>query len=180
MLDQLRHLYDISFPDYERKPFEMVLKGIDQRSMEGYVLSVEGQVTGLAFVILGDSAVVLDYLAVDPHWQNHHLGTEILDALQKIYQKPIIVEIESTYTDADPQKQRRKSFYLRNGFLDTENPILLFDVEMELLSTLRPVSFAEYEHIMQNYFHRDIYQYLKPLPKTSRKVNNMLKHEENV
>lgn len=154
--EDLRPLYMKSFPDYERKPFEMIEEGLENGKMEAFRLrSAEKENTksiGLAFTILGDRVMVLDYLAVDPDQQSSGYGARILESLERQYEKPIVVEIESTFASEEEDRKRRKNFYLRNGFFDDKTRILLFGTEMELMSTDRPVSFDEYFETMSDYF----------------------------
>lgn len=162
-MKELKHLYKESFPDAERKPFGMILKGMKQGSMQCFVLLYEGELAGLAFVILGKTAHVLDYLAIDPQMQGKSLGSIILKQLSEIYDKPLVVEIESTIglEDKNSQPVRRKQFYERNDFLSANQEIEFFGVEMELMSTKRQVLFDEYEKIMQDYFRMPMKKFLK-------------------
>lgn len=157
-LKSLEPLYTASFPDYEAKPFEMILDGVRSHRMEAYVLKTQqNESAALAFVILGRKAVLLDYLAVDPAFQSHGFGSRILDQLSELYDAPLIVEIESTYENVDDEEKnlriRRKNFYLRNGFYDDEEKIRLFGVDMELMSTRSKLSFEDYFEILDEYLN---------------------------
>lgn len=152
-LKSLESLYHASFPDYEAKPFEMIIDGTENGLMDSYVLMISQEdkkvPAALAFVILGKKITLLDYLAVDPAYQSYGLGSYILSKLSEVYEKPLVVEIESTEekeTEAEEQlqRERRKQFYLKNGFLDSGVRISLFGVNMELLSSRLRIDYDDY------------------------------------
>lgn len=151
-IEEVFRLYEDSFPKYERKPFEMVLSGQEEGKMETYSVFVQGQYAALVFVIPGAKVDVLDYLAIAPALRGSGIGSKILNWLTSKRSKPFIVEIESTLSNSDQTRERRKSFYLTNGMHDCHEIIQLFGVEMELLSSRRPVTFDEYFQTMKNYF----------------------------
>lgn len=161
---EIRQLYHDSFPDSERKPFEMIEKGVEQGIMEAWTISADGRLAGLAYVILGEPLNVLDYLAVHPSMRNHGTGAWILAWLDEHYgDKPIIVEIETTRDNEDEIAHRRKNFYLRNHFHDCGCDFNLFGVRMELMSTDHPVTFEEYYQVMNAYFGKEIGHYIHRL-----------------
>lgn len=153
-LEEAHALYHQSFPKYERKPFEMILSGQQQGKMEPYSIFVNGEYAGLVFLIPGEQVDVLDYLAIAPSMQGQKIGSRVLQWLMENRSKPFLVEIESTRIGSDQTKQRRKAFYLANGMHDCKEQIRLFGVEMELLSSIRPVTFEEYFQTMNHYFGR--------------------------
>lgn len=152
-MDQVYNLYQSAFPEYERKPFEMVLDGMESGKMKTYSIFYDGRYAGLIFLIPGADVDVLDYLAIHPAMRSHGLGARALAWLKEDLSHPFVVEIESTFArKAVPDDFRRKDFYLRNGMKDCCLRIELFSVEMELLSSRRPITFNEYYSTMQNYF----------------------------
>lgn len=164
LYSEIRKLYHDSFPDSERKPFEMIESGVREGKMEAWTVTEQGALAGLVYVILGEPLNVLDYLAVHPRMRNQGAGAKILAWLDEHYgEKPLIVEIESTRDSEDEMAERRKNFYLRNHFHDCGCDFRLFGVRMELLSTDHPVSFREYYEVMSGYFGKDISRYIHTL-----------------
>lgn len=102
-LEDIRKLYESSFPKSEKKPFNFMRK----KQKEGYfdMLAIEeeeGKFCGLAIMLLAGGWALLDYLAIDPSCQGTGLGSRTLEALQERYGKEqIVVEIESTIRDAE-------------------------------------------------------------------------------
>ena len=165
-LDQLKELYRISFPDCERKPFEMIQKGAAEKRMEVLAVELDGQLCALCFSILSENLVLLDYLAVDPAFQNQQIGGRVLEHRISRYEQPVLVEIESTLQNPDIPKQRRKAFYLSHGLKINPYEIELFGVPMEILST-RPVSYEEYKALQMSHlkaiFGSEAWKYLTKL-----------------
>lgn len=99
-LEDIRRLYESSFPKSEKKPFEFMRK----RQEEGafHMLAIEdeaGEFRGLAIMMLSGGWALLDYLAIEPDCQDG-LGSRTLEELQRRYGKErLVVEIESTAED---------------------------------------------------------------------------------
>lgn len=148
-LEEIEELYTASFPDEERKPFEMILTGIDQGLMKGVIAEMDSKPAALAFSIIAgdDQPVILDYLAIRPELRGKGIGSLILNRLEK--ESDLIVEIESTRTKRK-EALDRKRFYLKNGLKENDLEISLFGVDMEILSTIS-TTFEEYFNLQANY-----------------------------
>jgi GNAT superfamily N-acetyltransferase len=153
-LKQTETLYLHSFPDNERKPFEMILSNIEKGLIKAWIDVQDEKVCALAFVITGHVYDLLDYLAVSPECQCQGIGSRVLKELDALLNKPLIVEIESTSADPDPLKRRRKKFYENNAFLLSKDEILLFGVQMELMSTRVRISYQQYTEVLHAYFEK--------------------------
>lgn len=164
-LQDVKELYDLSFPDYESKPFSMILDGLKTGKMKAYSVflkprnsSSDTVLAGLAFLVMGNQINLLDYLAIQPKYRSHHIGATILSWLAQ--EMPFFIEIESTKSlnplleseDSLVDKLRRKKFYLENGMKECDQEIMLFGVPMELLASISGVGFDEYFELMKDYF----------------------------
>lgn len=159
-IQEVQDLYLEAFPQSERKPFEMILNGLETGKMETYSVFYHQEYAGLVFIIKGEQLDVLDYLAIKPKMRSHGIGARILSWLQSHREKPFVVEIESTISSDDPIHKKRKSFYLTNHMQDCHQQIQLFGVDMELLSSLHPITFEQYYATMKSYFEREIDPYI--------------------
>ncbi len=65
-LEEVRRLYEASFPKAEKKPFGFIMKKRKKGLFD--VLSIEdgGQFCGLAIMMLSGGRALLDYLAIAP------------------------------------------------------------------------------------------------------------------
>lgn len=74
------------------------------------------------------------YLAIDEEQRGKGYGSKILQDLIKKYET-IILSIERPKEGLSADKKRRKSFYLKNGFIETNKFIEDGGVEYEILCT---------------------------------------------
>ena len=166
-LEDVRKLYEASFPKSEKKPFAFML----QKQKEGVfdILAIEdeqGAFCGLAIMMLSGGRALLHYLAIEPDCQGGGIGSSTLAELKERYEEErIVVEIESTAeTDSTGalgeagkegratgnsvsgrnERLRRKAFYLRNGMVPMDFLVELFGVEIEVLTFGSEITFEQY------------------------------------
>ena len=149
-LEDVRKLYEASFPKSEKKPFAFML----QKQKEGVfdILAIEdeqGTFCGLAIMMLSGGRALLDYLAIEPDCQGSGIGSSALSELRERYgEERIVVEIESTAEENSvsgrSERLRRKAFYLRNGMVPMDFLVELFGVEIEVLTFGSEITFEQY------------------------------------
>lgn len=140
-------LYHSAFPKSERKPFSMIRKMARKGKTDVWRVQRDGKMLGLAITINGEKEILLDYLAVSPRHRGEGIGTRILEKLGSIYpDKGLFLEIESVYDDTpnQPERQRRKEFYLRCGLVPMNVMVNLFGVKMELLGRNCTLTYDQY------------------------------------
>ena len=153
----LYRLYREAFPASERKPVAMILRSYRSGKSDIWCAVENGRFAGMAITINSSETVLLDYLAVCKKSRNNGIGSAILQRLQQRYAgKGVFIEIENPYADCPDHtlRQRRKAFYLRNGFAPMGVMVYLFGVEMELLGINCRLSYAQYHS-----FYRDNYNH---------------------
>ncbi|MCI8541994.1 hypothetical protein [Acetatifactor aquisgranensis] len=149
-LENVRKLYEASFPESEKKPFAFMLKKQKEGCFD--ILAIEdeqGKFCGLAIMMLSGGLALLDYLAIEPDCQSGGIGSRTLGELCGCYGKErIVVEIESTAEEnpvsSRSERLRRKAFYLRNGMVPMDFLVELFGVEMEVLTFGSEITFEQY------------------------------------
>lgn len=145
MLDQVKELYEKSFPKSEKKPFEM----IEQMRATGHadIFSLmDPDFSGLLITMKNDEMLLIDYFAVSPAMQGNGKGSKALEVFGKLFPgKPVFLEIESP-DGADEQdvRKRRQRFYEDNGFSMMDYTISLFDVPMKIMVRGGIISFEQY------------------------------------
>lgn len=145
-------LYEESFPDNERKRWETMEACVSKGTMKMYVIEKQNEVIALAFVILDDAYLLLDYLAVAKAYQNQGIGSQILHSLAQSYPHlGLLVEIEDYDVYQEPIMKKREAFYLRNGFQVMDYRIILFGVAMKIL-TNKAITFSRYKQILLQTF----------------------------
>lgn len=119
---QIKELYLSSFPKEERMPFIMMLLMSCLWNTEFLAFYDEDKLCGIIYLASLRKQTFIMFFAVDEKLRSHGYGSRILNEIEKLYPKnPIIVSIEPCFEDADniEQKLRRKSFYQRNGYVET-------------------------------------------------------------
>ena len=148
--EQLIDLYLSAFPKEERKPYEVMEEMGKDGRMLLWAIEDECGPCALAFFIPGEDVVILDYLAVHPGKRGQNIGSWVMNRILHSFDKPVLVEIESTLADPSPVKVRRKNFYLRNVLRPNPYEISLAGVPMETLST-GPVAYDQYFDTLYSY-----------------------------
>lgn len=156
------------FPPSELKPLEMFRQLIRDGLAAVYLCLSDQQLVGYAALAAepGGQAVLLDYLAVVPEQRGTGCGTAILQALQTMLKRPILIESEhpeAAQTPEDRQiRTRRIHFYQQAGCRLTGRRVLLFGVDFDLLCLGGPLSpeeaVAAYASLYQKMLPRERYQ----------------------
>lgn len=134
-LEQLKILYNEAFPRSERKPFSVIEK--NERSGKTEILSLyDGKFCGLVITAMYKDVALVDYFAVRRDFRGQGIGSTAIPLIRERYKnKKLFLEIERPDdNNAESQKSRRKSFYLRNGLRCADINLRLFGVPMEILS----------------------------------------------
>lgn len=146
------------FPPDERKPLDILLKAMDAGKYECYAL-IEDELLGYAFFVKLDRDYLLDYLAIVRGKRNLGLGAVFLEKLfcQMKDADSMIVEVEEPASGKNETERalrsRRKAFYLRNGFIDTNVNAEAFGVNFRLLEPLnKPRSQAEIKELYLRHY----------------------------
>ena len=117
------NLYLTAFPEIERHPIEELYDACDTGKCEWLIFKADQTFIGMAFMVINDGIVFLLYLAVKEEMRNKGNGAQILNELVKRYDgMEVVLLIESLHEECDNMdiRIRRKGFYLRNDFYDTE------------------------------------------------------------
>ena len=119
---EIKTLYDAAFPKNERKEIKYLLeKGQDVG--EVYAFFDGEKFVGFTCLLNYHSICHVIYFAVAENLRDEGYGTKIIKAVcEAKKRKRVLVDIEMEEDDAPNEAQRvkRKEFYLRNGFKDTE------------------------------------------------------------
>ena len=132
-----RHLKK-DFPREERRPLLIVLKGIRKGYYDCYGCFEEGQLVGYMFLVKSNRDCLVDYFAVVSSRRNQGIGSAFLRQVSQTFDvNGLILEVEDpAFAEGEEEKklrERRVSFYKRNGFVDTDISAVTFGVEFILL-----------------------------------------------
>ena len=140
-------LYRQSFPLLELMPVSL-LKRRARQGVYHICGAYEGETpVGLAFYVVLDTGVYLDFLAVFPEKRGCGYGGEILRLLKAQYpDRPLFLIIEKP---TDAATRRRLGFYQNNGFERSGTELRLFFVDFELLCLGGNVAFQAFAEAMK-------------------------------
>lgn len=157
------------FPDNERKPLGMLLRGLRRREYVLYGLCEGEDLLGYAiFYVLRDGqgeSYLFDYLAIDEARRDAGLGTAFLRLLAETLRGAVCVlgEVEDPAAAPDEaaraQRLRRLDFYRRNGCRETGLRCRLFGVDYLVLELPAPDAHDQ-ETLRERY--AAIYQQMLP------------------
>lgn len=136
--EDLVKIYESSFPEAEKMPYENILRIIEEAEFpveflvheEGGGLTLgQGDLVGLSITAELDDFDWIWYLAVREICRGKGYGKKILQIVKdRCYdasyrEKPVIIEIESpdqTICNNPKERERRHKFFLNQGFRDTD------------------------------------------------------------
>lgn len=122
----LKKLFEEAFPESER-PISMddIIASMDQMPCDllgVYPDETPDDFSGLFFGIRGESGVYGVYFATRPDLRSTGIGSKAFKAVVDYYDDvPFWFSYESTFEESDnaEQRERRRRFYLKNGFHET-------------------------------------------------------------
>lgn len=135
-LGKIKRLYEEAFPENERFSFSAMIKN-ESGHYETFGFYKDEAFVGFAILLnSGDISHIL-YIATLPEVRGNGLGAKALGALGRIKNEmKIIVDIERELPDCEENelRRRRKNFYLRNGYEETEIRYRWQEESYEILS----------------------------------------------
>lgn len=139
--NEIKELYINSFPKNERFPFWLLKYCSKRDNVLFNIILDDDKLIGMEYIIRYDNIAYLMYFAIDKNNRGNGYGSKVLKNLIKKYET-IILSIERPNKDLD-DKERRKKFYLKNGFIETNKFIEDNGVEYEILCTNKEYDITE-------------------------------------
>lgn len=170
--EQVRLLYEESFPEEEKKPFSLLEAYAAQGKAEILAAEEEG-FTGLVINLISEDVALLDYFAIAPDKRSSGCGGKVIRGLlDRFAGRKYIFEIEmqdETAPNAEDRK-RRKAFYLRNGLKETGTFAHAYDTDFELLTPDGELTYEEYVEALKKLMGKDIYL-ASPSPVLGKRIH---------
>lgn len=123
LLVQVSDLYEKAFPEEERLPWKDILRLTDEMPLDFSAYYEAETFVGFTIVWPRSENNWFWYFAVDEWLRGRGYGQQILSCILELYKdKQLILDMESPRQECDnlAQRLRRRDFYLKNGFIDTE------------------------------------------------------------
>ena len=121
VLDAALAIYGTSFPPQERIEKDELLNGYPDKDTDFSAVTLNGEVVAMYYTVSDGTMVFLYYIAVKERCRSRGIGSKVLDLIEGRHGLPIVLNIEETSEKAADHdvRNRRREFYLRNGFRDT-------------------------------------------------------------
>jgi len=119
---KIKDIYMSSFAVKDRMPFWMLLMVAKMKNTEFISFYDRDILCGFTFMLPIENLTYIMYLAVDETLRSKGYGSRILNEIQSMYpDNKIMLTIERCDEDAKNIEQRvkRKSFYLKNDYIET-------------------------------------------------------------
>ena len=122
----LKKLFVEAFPENERTmSMDDILANLDQMPCDLlgiYTDENPDEFAGFFFGVRGETGIYGIYLATRPELRSTGIGSKAFKAVLEYYgDTPFWFSYESTFEESDnaEQRERRRKFYLKNGFYET-------------------------------------------------------------
>lgn len=112
LIADIREIYELSFPEDERRDFDKVMLLEDNAMFSFYYATGENDLVGFYTQWTFDDCNYIEHLAIKESYRGKGYGTELINNIKNA-NKLIVLEVEKPGTD---DADKRITFYLRLGF----------------------------------------------------------------
>ena len=155
--DRVESLYRRAFPEEEQMPTWLFRRRIRRDDVRLYSVWAAEWV-GFVYLLVGEKTAYLMYFAVDDSCRGQGYGSQILSELRALLPgRQILVSVEPLDPDAEncQQREKRQSFYRRNGYVDSGYQVKEGEVTFDLLlSEINGFAPADYLALMKGFIGR--------------------------
>lgn len=143
---EIQNIYEKSFPQSERFDFDILKKCNKEPNVNLNCILQNNIPVGMQFTVeIPNNITYLMYFAIDEKYRNQNIGSEALRDLVASKEKVMLL-IEKPVNEF---QERRKRFYLRNGFYSTGIFIEDADIKYEVL-----ISCKDYKPTVKDLLNR--------------------------
>jgi GNAT superfamily N-acetyltransferase len=133
---KIKEIYLSSFKKEERMPFWLMLIMAKMKTTEFLSFYDGDTLCGFVYYAGFDDLIYVLYFAVDSNLRSKGYGSQVLSEIESLNPgKKLVLSIERCDIDVHDieNRQRRKRFYLKNGYVDTGYMIELAKIKQEVL-----------------------------------------------
>lgn len=155
-------LYNEAFPRDERIPIWLLKILARKDKAKFYGIYDNGKFVGLIYNIFYRDIVFVFYLAIDKKTRGQGYGSKVLDSIKQKYSKcriALCIEPVDKNSNNYGQRIKRKNFYIKNGFKDSNYTIKERNIIYEMLYYNENVILQEFEEMMKIYFGKILYPF---------------------
>lgn len=179
---EVREVYkkflSVDFSANERRPLVVIERAMEKGLYVCYAALEEGAICAYAFFVVlpgkngSGTRYLFDYYAVAEELRGKGIGGCFIGRLLHetlVDASSVLVEIDNpayAWDEAEREiRERRRSFYIKNGLIDTGVDVCTFGVEFRLMEAVGEA--ADREEVCRNY--ADLYRVFLP-PKVFERV----------
>lgn len=140
--ENIKKLYLEAFPKKERFPFWVLKHSIKKGKATLNAIVDRDRFIGMEYIVNCDDSFYLMFFAIDKELRSKNYGTKVLKDLNEKYDT-IFLSIEKPKEELS---KRRKNFYLRNGFYETNKYCSEAGVDYEILCNNKNYNITEEIH----------------------------------
>ncbi len=148
---KIKALQKRAFPAAEQYPFFILMLMAMKKGVDYYAYYDKDTLCGITYTSATHEMLYVLYIAVNDEMRSMGYGSKILSDLKKSYPDKIItLNIEPLDENADnfDQRQKRISFYFRNGYRDTGYCMVDTSGTYSILSTAGMFSASDFKKVI--------------------------------
>ncbi|MBR6045661.1 MAG: GNAT family N-acetyltransferase [Ruminococcus sp.] len=157
----IRKLYYEAFPPEERAPFRLLELKSRRKNVDFWSILDDRRWAGFMYVVNHEDMSYIFYLATAPDVRQKGIGSAALRLAAKHYAgRRLFLAEEPVYESAENfhEREKRREFYLSNGFEDLGSTVIEGGVTFELLGIGGKVSGEEYLALFREYLGRVLFR----------------------
>lgn len=150
--NQLKKLYQEAFPKSEQVPLDDLLNH-QLGDIKTYIFTYKNSFVGFCSTLAYKNIVYLLYFAMSSKYRNRGFGSQAIELIKRKYENKVIladIEKENYNSQNNLQRIKRKKFYLRSGFLETNITYIQSNTEFMILNYGESISEQEINEFWQN------------------------------
>lgn len=161
---KVKQLFSQAFPKDEQVPMWYLLFKARRQNVDFFGLYDNQRWVGLTYTITHQKVTYVFFLAIDPNNRSQGYGSQALAAVKARYPGNkiglVIEEVKKAAANYE-QRLRRKQFYQKNGFAETDFTLTEGKTDYEFMSTNGVISPFEYMGLMRDYGGTVLQWYIK-------------------
>lgn len=150
---KIKKLAKEAFPPAEYLAPSVMIRMAKSPDFDFLALYDEDQFAGYIAVRRYKNMTYLFFLAIDTESRSHGYGSQAIETLKALYpntQQVVDMEMLDESADNAAQREKRRSFYLRNGYKPTGHFLSYFGVDYEILCMDEAFDFELFREMMKH------------------------------
>ena len=164
-VDNIKELFYKSFPKNEQMPLWFLLQKARMDFVDFLAIYDDNVFVGFTYLVTNKNLTFVLYLAVNDKIRSKGYGRRVLSVIKKKYpNNRIILNIEAIDETSSNYEQRvkRKNFYTRNGFKNSNLVIKESKVLYEVMINNNDVTKEEYYDLIKTFTGKILFLFAKP------------------